>query len=198
MLNKSSKTWLFLLILSAIVWLGAINVRFIIGGELLNYDEFDFRTSIPPDEENMIFKLISNASIVLMIAYFFTFIFAVLFLKTCKINLKQNAWFLMCAILFFVFSPVEFYTSYLDLKFTLLFVSGPPNHDELLRLFGERIGFLKGVPAIAVLSYYTIIGIAIFRPLKKTKKELEEDKLKTDEHSYKYYLHEDDDIIMDK
>lgn len=119
-------------------------------------------------------------------------------MKTCKINLKQNAWLLMCAILFFVFSPVEFYTSYLDIKFTLLFESNPPNHDELLRLFGERIGFLKGVPVIAVLSYYTIIGIAIFRPLKKTKKELEEDKLKTDEHSYKYYLHEDDDIIVDK
>ena len=198
MLNKSSKTWLFLLILSAIVWLGAINVRVIIGGELLNYDEFDFRTSIPPDEENMIFKLISSASIVIMIAYFFTFISAIFFMKTCKINLKQNTWLLMCAILFFVFSPVEFYTSYLDLKFTLLFVSNPPNHDELLRLFGERIGFLKGVPAIAVLSYYTIIGIAIFRPLKKSKKELEEDKLKTDEHSYKYYLHEDDDIIVDK
>ena len=116
-------------------------------------------------------------------------------MKTCKINLKQNAWLLMCSILFFVFSPVEFYTSYLDLKFILLFFSEPPNHDELLKIFGERLGFLKGVPWIAILSYYTIIGIAIYKPLKKTQKELDEDKIKTDEHSYKYYLHEDDDIV---
>lgn len=195
MLNKVSKFWLLLLIISAIVWLGAINVRFIIGNELLNYDEFNFRTSIPPDEENMIFKLISHASITIMIAYVFTFISAIFFLKTCKINLKQNTWLLMCAILFFVFSPVEFYTSYLDLKFILLFFSEPPNHDELLMIFGERLGFLKGVPWIAILSYYTIIGIVIYKPLKKTQKELDEDKIKTDEHSYKYYLHEDDDII---
>ena len=195
MLNKASKLWLLLLIISTIVWLGAINVRFIIGNELLNYDEFSFRTSIPPDEENMIFKLISNASIAIMIAYVFTFVSAIFFMKTCKINLKQNAWLLMCSILFFVFSPVEFYTSYLDLKFILLFFSEPPNHDELLKIFGERLGFLKGVPWIAILSYYTIIGIAIYKPLKKTQKELDEDKNKTDEHSYKYYLHEDDDII---
>jgi hypothetical protein len=195
LLNKVSKFWLLLLIISAIVWLGAINVRFIIGNELLNYDEFSFRTSIPPDEENMIFKLISNVSIVIMIAYVFTFVSAIFFMKTCKINLKQNAWLLMCSILFFIFSPVEFYTSYLDLKFILLFFSEPPNHDELLKIFGERLGFLKGVPWIAILSYYTIIGIAIFKPLKKTQKELDEDKIKTDEHSYKYYLHEDDDII---
>ena len=195
MLNKASKLWLLLLIISTIVWLGAINVRFIIGNELLNYDEFSFRTSIPPDEENMIFKLISNASIAIMIAYVFTFVSAIFFMKTCKINLKQNAWLLMCSILFFVFSPVEFYTSYLDLKFILLFFSEPPNHDELLKIFGERLGFLKGVPWIAILSYYTIIGIAIYKPLKKTQKELDEDKIKTDEHSYKYYLHEDDDIV---
>ena len=195
MLNKASKLWLLLLIISTIVWLGAINVRFIIGNELLNYDEFSFRTSIPPDEENMIFKLISNVSIVIMIAYVFTFVSAIFFMKTCKINLKQNTWLLMCAILFFVFSPVEFYTSYLDLKFILLFFSEPPNHDELLKIFGERLGFLKGVPWIAILSYYTIIGIAIYKPLRKTQKELAKDKIKTDEHSYKYYLHEDDDII---
>jgi len=195
LLNKTSKFWLLLLIISTIVWLGAINVRFIIGNELLNYDEFSFRTSIPPDEENMIFKLISHASITIMIAYVFTFISAIFFMKTCKINLKQNVWLLMCAILFFIFSPVEFYTSYLDLKFILLFFSAPPNHDELLMIFGERLGFLKGVPWIAILSYYTIIGIAIYKPLKKTQKELDEDKIKTDEHSYKYYLHEDDDIV---
>ena len=182
MLNKVSKFWFLLLIVSAIVWLGSINVRFIIGNELLNYDEFSFRTSIPPDEENMIFKLISNVSIVLMIAYVFTFVSAILFMKTCKINLKQNAWLLMCSILFFMFSPVEFYTSFLDLKFILLFFSEPPNHDELLKIFGERLGFLKGVPWIAILSYYTIIGIAIYKPLKKTQKELDEDKIKTDEH----------------
>jgi amino acid transporter len=182
------------LIVGTIFWLGAINVRFIIGNDLLNYDEFNFRTSIPTDEENMIFKLLSYTSILIMISYTVTLIAAIFFLKKCKINFKENPWVLMCAILFFVFVPVEVYTSFLDLKFYMLFLQRPPNHDGLLEIFGERIGFLKGVPWIAVLSYYTIILIAVLKPLKKSKEELESDKLKTDEYSYKYIMHEKDDF----
>ena len=196
MLNKSSKFWLILLIIAAIFWLGAINVRFIIGNELLIFDEFNFRVSIPPDEENVIFKMISNASILIMIAYVFTFVSAIMFTVKAKINTKENPWFLMCCILFFVFAPIEFYAIYLDLKFVFLFHSNPPNHDDLLKLFGERIGLLKGVPWVAILSYYTIVVVAVLQPLKKSHEELEEEKRKAIEHSYTYTYHEEDDLTI--
>lgn len=196
-LNKVSKISLFILVVSAIFWLGAINVRFFIGNQLLNYDEFNFRTSIPPDEENQIFKMISDASILIMIFYPIVFTSAVVFIKYCKINLRENPWLLMCAILFFSFAPVEIYTSYIDLKFILLFNQRPANHDQLLKYFGERIGFLRGVPWIGVLSYYTIIWISIFKPLKKTSAQLAlEEKKLHDEHDYRYIFHEEDDIII--
>lgn len=194
MLSKTAKFWLFLLIVSAIFWLGGINIRAIIGNDLLNYDEFSFRTGIPPDEENWIFRMLSFSSIFIMSSYAVVLASAIAFLKTAKLNFKQNAWLLMCSILFFVFVPVEIYTYYLDIKFYLLYLTNPPNHDELLKIFGERIGFLKGVPYIAVLSYYTIILIAVFRPLTKTKEQLEEEKMKQKEYSYKYIMHEDDDL----
>jgi hypothetical protein len=55
------------------------------------------------------------------------------------------------------------------------------------------------VPWIGVLGYYTIIGIAVFRPLHKTKVQLEEEKKKEKEYSYKYIMHEDDDLdILNK
>lgn len=199
MLSKSAKFWLFLLIVSSVFWLGGINIRAIIGNDLLNYDEFSFRTSIPPDEENWIFRMLSFSSIFIMSSYAVVLISAIAFLKTARINIKENAWLLMCSILFFVFVPVEIYTYYLDIKFYLLYLTNPPNHDGLLKIFGERIGFLKGVPYIAVLSYYTIILIAVFRPLSKTKTQLEEEKKKANEYSYKYIMHEDDDLdILNK
>lgn len=193
-MSKTAKFWLFLLIVSAIFWLGGINVRAIIGNDLLNYDEFSFRTGIPPDEENWIFRLLSFSSILIMISYAFVLTSVIGFLKSSKLNIKENAWLLMCSILFFAFVPVEIYTYYLDIKFYLLYLKNPPNHDGLLKLFGERIGFLKGVPYIAVLSYYTIIFIAVFRPLHKTKSQLEEDKKKESEYSYNYIMHEEDDL----
>ncbi len=168
--SRSNKIALTLLVISAVFWLGGINVRTLIGNELLDYDQFDFRTSIPPDRENTLFQMISNASLVVVISYVITLISAIWFLSTTKMKMRENGWLLMSAVLFFMFVPVEIYTNYLDVRFMILFQQGPPNHDELLKLFGERIGAFRGVPVIAVLCYYTIIPIAIFRPLSRKKK----------------------------
>lgn len=174
--SKSNRFALTLLIISAIFWLGAINIRALIQNELLNFDQFNFRTSIPPDRENTLFQLVSNASIVIMASYILVFISAIWFLKTTHLRFKQNGWLIMCTILFFLFVPVEIYTYYIDIKFILLYYSYPPNHDELLRLFGMRLGALSGIPVIALLCYYTIIPIAIFKPLTRTQKNADEEK----------------------
>ena len=174
--SRSSKIALTLLVISAIFWLGGINIRTLIGNELLDYDQFDFRTSLPPDRENTLFQMISNASLVVVIGYVIVLISAIWFIATTKLKMKENGWLLMSAILFFMFVPVEIYTNYLDVRFMILYHQGPPNHDELLKLFGERIGAFRGVPVIAMLCYYTIIPIAVFRPLRKQKATDEEKK----------------------
>lgn len=169
--SRSCKVALVLLIIASIFWLGGINIRALIGNELLDYDEFEFKTSIPPDRENTIFQLISNSSLVIIISYAVVLISAIWFVSTAKIDIKDNGWYLMSIILFFIFVPVEIYTYYLDIKFMLLFHSKPPDHDELLKIFGERLGALSGVPVIALLCYYTIIPLVIFKPLKKNHDE---------------------------
>jgi len=174
--SRSTKIALTLLVISAIFWLGGINIRTLIGNELLDYDQFDFRTSLPPDRENTLFQMISNASLVVVIGYVIVLISAIWFIATTKLKMKENGWLLMSAILFFMFVPVEIYTNYLDVRFMILYHQGPPNHDELLKLFGERIGAFRGVPVIAMLCYYTIIPIAVFRPLRKQKVTDEEKK----------------------
>jgi len=165
--SRSNKIALSILLVGAVFWLGGINIRALIGNELLNYDQFDFRISIPPDRENALFQMMSNASIVIVIAYFFVFVSSIWFMATTKLKIKKNGWLLMCTILFYLFVPAEIYTNYLDIKFALLFHSHPPNHDELLKIFGERLGALSGVPVIALFCYYTIIPIAVFRPFEK-------------------------------
>jgi hypothetical protein len=174
--SRSNKIALTLLIIAAIFWLGGINIRTLIGNELLDYDQFEFKTSIPPDRENTLFQMISNASLVIIISYAVVLISAIWFMATTKLKIKENGWLLMSAIMFFMFVPVEIYTYILDVKFMLLFQAGPPDHDEILKIFGERIGALSGVPVIAVLCYYTIIPIVIFQPLRKVPGEDEEKK----------------------
>lgn len=174
--SRSNKIALTLLIIAAIFWLGGINIRTLIGNELLDYDQFEFKTSIPPDRENTLFQMISNASLVIVVSYVIVLIAAIWFMITTRLKIKENGWLLMSAIMFFIFVPVEVYTYILDIKFMLLYHAGPPNHDEILKLFGERIGALSGVPIIAVLCYYTIIPIVIFKPLRKLPVKDEEKK----------------------
>ncbi|MCX7832893.1 MAG: hypothetical protein N2490_01620 [Ignavibacteria bacterium] len=194
-MSIKARFWLFLLIVASIIWLGGINVRIIIGNQLLSFDEFDFRLNVPPDEENTIFRLLAYSSVLVAIGYVITFISAIFFLKTYKINLRQNVWLLMSALLFFVFSPVEFYNIFLDYKFYKLLIENPADRDNLLLIFGERVGLLKGVPWIAILSYYTAIAIAIFQPLKKTEEELKKNDETQKKYAYEYHMHEEDDIV---
>lgn len=194
-MSKGSKFWLTVLVIAGITYLGAINIRFVIGNELLNFDEFNFKVYLLPVELSLLFKLISYSSLVIIVSYIIVFISAILFLINYKVSYRENVWLLVSAILFFIFSPVEFYSSYLDFKFYLMFLEDPYEYEQKLLVFGERIGLLKGVPWIALLCYYTIIVIAIFKPLKKTKAQLEEDDKVTEDYAYKYIMHEEDDII---
>jgi hypothetical protein len=75
--SNSNKLALCFLAIAAIFWLGGINIRAVISNELLVYDQFQFRTSIPPDRENTLFQLMSNASLVIIISYAVVLISAV-------------------------------------------------------------------------------------------------------------------------
>lgn len=165
--STSNKIALTLLIIAAIFWLGGINIRALVGNELLNYDQFNFKTSVPPDREDTLFQMIAYSSLVILISYFVVLVSSIWFIITTRLKMKENGWLLMSAILFFMFVPVEVYTYYVDIRFMLLYYSHPPNHDELELLFGLRLGALSGIPVIALFCYYTIIILAVFKPLKK-------------------------------
>jgi hypothetical protein len=167
MQKQSSKVSLFVLIVSAIVWLGAVNVRAVIGNELLNFGTLDFKEHVDAGLEREVFRLISLTSLIVIGGYLLTFTSAVIFVTTTTLRFKNNGWLMMSAILFFMFSPVEFYTLFLDWKMIALDFFANPTLTDFRILFIHRLAALAGVPMIALLSYYTIVGLAIWQPLKK-------------------------------
>lgn len=167
MRNQIARISLFALMVCSIIWLGAVNVRAVIGNELLNFGTLQFKTSLDAELEREIFRLISLSSVIVIGGYLGTFASAILFVRTTALSFKQNGWLMMSAILFFIFSPVEFYTLFLDWRMIALdFFSNPPLTDFRI-LFIHRLAALAGVPMIALLSYYTIIGLVVWQPMKK-------------------------------
>ncbi len=110
---------LFVLVVSAIFWLGGTNARAFIGNDMLKPGTVEFEEYLSPDSEREVFRLISVSSVVIIVSYLATLASSILFLATCPYRLKEHGWPLMSAILFYVFVPVEIYTMVLDGKMTL-------------------------------------------------------------------------------
>lgn len=166
--SRTARISFALIILGAVVWLGGVNVRAIIGGDLLEFGTIEFKSNIHPMVERELFGLIARSSLVILPAYLLTLVSSIVFLKSTSLRLKQHGWLMMCAVLFYIFAPVEIYTMILDAKMLYLdLVASSGDLVEYRKLFIHRLAALSGVPVIALFSYYTIIGLAVFQPLKK-------------------------------
>ncbi|HTX17237.1 MAG TPA: hypothetical protein VMG34_01150 [Bacteroidota bacterium] len=168
-MRQGPRASLFILIISAIIWLGAVNVRAVIGNELLVFGTLDFKESLNSDLEREIFRLISLSSLIVIGGYLGTFFSALVFVKTTPLRFRENGWLTMSAVLFFIFSPVEFYTIFLDWRMIALDFFSNPTLREFRVLFIHRLAALAGVPIIALLCYYTIIALAIWQPMKRVQ-----------------------------
>jgi hypothetical protein len=167
MKTTGSKIALFLLVVGVIFWLGWINIRAILGNELLEPGTLNLKQGLPPDAERAVFDLLARSSILTIISYLVVFVSSIVYLATTTLKFKENGWLLMVAILFYIFTPVEIYTTYLDTKSVLLWFFSSPSLQELRELLLKRIGALSGLPVIALLCYYTIIGLIVWHPFTK-------------------------------
>jgi hypothetical protein len=155
------------MLIAGVCWLGGINIRAVIGFDLLQAGTLDFKPNIHPYVERAVYSLIAQSSMVVNIAYVIVWLSGIVFLKTTHLRLREQGWLMMCAILFYLFTPVEVYTMVLDAKMWYLDHLGSNDLVEFRKLFIHRLAALAGVPMIGLLSYYTIIVFAIFRPMRK-------------------------------
>ena len=166
--SRVSHAALFLLIVGAIIWLGAVNIRALISNDMLQPGTLEFEEYLAPEAEREIFRLISFTSVVIMISYTIVLVSGAVFLATSPLRLKEHGWLMMSAILFSLFVPVELFTMYLDARMVYMEFFTTAGNDVFRELFHARLGVLAGAPLVALPCYYTIIALAVFRPFTKT------------------------------
>jgi hypothetical protein len=169
--KRLTKVSSFILCVAAICWLGGINVRALVGGSLLEIGTLDFRPNIHPYIERTVFSLVAQSSLIVDGAYIVVWITGIFFLRTSRLRLKEHGWLMISAILFYLFTPVEIYTMVLDAQIWHLDFIGSNDLVEFRKLFIHRLAALSGVPIIALLCYYTCIGLIIFKPLQRPVSE---------------------------
>lgn len=163
----STKIFLTLFIMGAVVWLGALSTRTMVGNELLQFGTLEFKTNLDPTLERELYRVISYATLLVMGGYVAALIGAIGFTATTTVSWKQHGWLLMCAILFFIFVPVELWSLKLDWKMIGLNFWGDWPIEEFRKAYLHRLTALSGLPVIANLSYYTMIVIAVWQPFER-------------------------------
>ncbi len=170
--NGSTPTWriaLLVLVVSAIIWLGGANIRALIANQMLKFGTLEIDDFIAPEAEREIFRLLSLTSLVVIGGYCMALISGAVFLITSPFRMKQHGWLLMSAILFYMFVPLEGFLAYLDGRMIYLEFFTTEDNAVFRELFLARLGALAGAPLIATMCYYTIIVLAVFRPMTKTE-----------------------------
>ena len=171
--TRAEKIALFCLVIGCISWLGGTNIRAIIAFDLFETGTLQYKTWLPPDAEREAFHLIAETALYTIAGYLLVLGSFTVFLTKTPLRMKQNGWLLMCAILFYMFVPVEIYQIWYDVRMALQerAVEGVINwfavRTEAQSLLKGRLAALSGVPVIALLSYYACIALAVWKPMRK-------------------------------
>lgn len=75
----------------------------------------------------------------------------------------------MILLIILVTAPFEIYLMTIDLKTTLKVLAGNFQTDEILSLYIRRNKVLSSFPLIELFSYFSIIFLAVIKPLRMKK-----------------------------
>jgi hypothetical protein len=158
---------LTVLLLATIVWFGAGIMRLMLWSELLKPGTLQFEDYIAPETEREVYRLLSMSSAYAIGGYMLVILSSAVVLATSPVRVRDHGWLMMCAVLLYLFVPVEAFTAYLDLKMIYLEFYTAEARAAFRELFLARVGALAGVPFIAQLCYVTIVVVAVFQPFRR-------------------------------
>ena len=158
---------LVFLLVASVFWLGGHSIRALIGNELLEPGTLELKTSVPPDAERMLYRLLAVTGIVVLVGYAVVLVSSLVVLLRGPWILRNNGWLLMSALLLYAFIPVEVFALTLDMKLIRLEFSSGAELSVFREVFLARAAALAGAPLVALLCYYTIIILAVFQPMTR-------------------------------
>jgi hypothetical protein len=173
-LNKISKIFLFLFAASGAIWLGSYITRLSLFYQIFQPTEFILKDYVNDLNIAGIFQTLIAAVSINLIFYIVMIITFVLFIITSKLNLKYNGWLFISTVLILISLPFELYLMLIDYKFVMIVFNGNFDSKEVLDLVIKRFTVLSSFPIVEILSYFAVIYLFLFQPLKGTNRKLVE------------------------
>lgn len=156
------------------IWLGGSAIRSIIAYSV--FEPSATQTMVRNASNDILMQsvyLYSATNVYTFPAYLIAFVSALILLFQFKHILKNEGWLFMSFVLFFLFSPVQLYNGFLDIKLSIAifwehtweFYSKPIQDLFLKRILNVAVSSFNGLSFLANL---TILVLIVWQPLKKT------------------------------
>ena len=170
-INKTSKVFAFLAIVTCSLWIGAYLSRLLVSYQLFEARDLSLKTYI--NQVNMSGVLTTmlpsiTSSFVLYIAFI---IFFILFIVVSRINLRYNWWLFIITTIITITLPFEIYLMTIDYKLILQLNSGQFNANNMIELIRRRVQVLGSFSLIEIFCYLSFYYFLLFRPLTKKTHE---------------------------
>jgi len=165
-LNKLSKIFLYISTLSGIIWLGSYISRILVTYQLFKPKGLQLKDYV--NEQNLygILYTISSAISITFVLFIVFLISFFIFILTSKINLKKEGWLFITLVIILITAPFEIYLMTIDYKIISKVFFSIFDSNEILQLYVKRIKQINSFPLIEIFSYFGIIYLFLFQPLK--------------------------------
>ncbi|HED05923.1 MAG TPA: hypothetical protein ENI61_04480 [Ignavibacteria bacterium] len=169
-LKLSSKIFLFIFVLSLIIWIGGYLTRISITYQLFERINYQLKPFINGQNLAAILRILYIPTVITFVAYIVLIVSFTLFISTAKVGLKKNGWLFIITLIIYITLPFEIYLMKYDYNFLLLTVGNNLENTVAINLIISRFKSLNGFPIIELLSYFSIIYFALFQPFKIEEK----------------------------
>lgn len=166
-LNLVSKTFLFITILFFSLFLGGYVARQIVIYQLFEPTGINFKSAYNEQNLHIVYYTILPL-IVMNIVTYITFLFSyMIFFFTSKIKIKYEGWLFAVTVILLITAPFEIYLSIIDFKIVRMIMVDSMQINAISELIKNRMSELSSFSLIEIFSFFAIIFLALFRPLRK-------------------------------
>ncbi len=166
--SKISKLVLFLSILSFVIFIGSYIVKLAMMNQFFDAETMGLKSFYTGKDLSLALHALLPVFSISMISFLSFLFFYVMFIVLAKINLKLEGWLFIISIILLITAPLE---SYLLIKFDWEIIRHLQSEnivvDFVINLLKNRMTVLGPFPLVLLFSYFIIIFLALFKPLRK-------------------------------
>ncbi len=162
-----TKIFLFISVITGIIWIGSYLLRLSLSYQLFESNEFVLKNNLTPENILGFLSVFVIAVKTTSICYLIFITSFLVFISTTRFKLKKNGWLFIITVIIFLTFPFEIYLMTIDYKIIHLMNGSSFLAGDIINLIIKRFTSLNAFPLIEIFAYFSIVYFVIFQPLKK-------------------------------